>query len=165
MRRRCLVFEMVGSRRKQFDDGSSCGPSMLSQSHDNIASNDKRLIPFKPGNDTPRRVLPGIGLHLNALAATSADNKVVKHEALVTGGQPISVSRSAAYFNSSNSQDISNNSLVVSSSERETVPAEGGAPIVEDAAQTSGYAINEVFNHSSPKKKRHVWFNYRDNIA
>lgn len=158
MRRRCLVFEMVGSRRKCLDDGSSSSSSMPLQSHENTASSDKCVVPLKPGFDIPRRRLPGIGLHLNALAATSVDHKVVKHEALVPGAQPISVSDSAAYINSSNSQPISDGALVVYSSDRDMCPVGDGTPIAETAAQGIGYMVNDGLNHNSPKKKRYVCY-------
>ncbi|WOH08498.1 hypothetical protein DCAR_0727939 [Daucus carota subsp. sativus] len=152
MRRRCLVFEMVGSRRKRLDDGSST--SVLLQCHENPASSDKCVVPLQPVSNIPRRRLPGIGLHLNTLAATSVDHKVVKHEALVPGGQPISVSGSAAYINSSNSQQILDSALVMYSSDRDMCPIGDGTPMAEDAAQGSGYMVNESLNHNSPKKKR-----------
>ncbi|KAK1390558.1 CRC domain-containing protein [Heracleum sosnowskyi] len=155
MRRRCLVFEMVGSRRKRLDDGSSSSSSSMPlQSHENTASSDKCVVPLKPGFNIPRRRLPGIGLHLNTLAATSVDHKVAKHEALVPGGQPISVSGSAAYINSSSIQQMSNSALVVYSSDRDICPVGDGTPISETAAQGIGYMVNDGLNHNSPKKKR-----------
>ncbi|KAK2980633.1 hypothetical protein RJ640_011441 [Escallonia rubra] len=126
-RRRCLVFEMAGARRKRFDDGSSCGSSALQQSHKDVASNDKHIAPLKPGNDSSRCILPGIGLHLNALATTSMDYKVIKLDDLGLGGQLI---------------------------ERDMVSAENEISVVEDASQASGYAGNEEYSQSSPKKKR-----------
>ncbi|KAL8121767.1 hypothetical protein AgCh_018493 [Apium graveolens] len=165
MLRRCLVFEMVGSRRKRLDDGSSSSSAMPLQSHENTASIDKCVVPLKPGFDIPRRRLPGIGLHLNTLAATSVDHKVVKHEALVPGGQPISMSGSAAYINSSKSQQISNSALVVYSSDRDMYPVGDGTPIAETAAQGLGSMVNDGLNHNSPKKKRRKSDNDGENDA
>ncbi|KAL8105066.1 protein tesmin/TSO1-like CXC 2 isoform X2 [Apium graveolens] len=153
MRRRCLVFEMVGSRRKCLDDGSSCS-SVLLQSHENTAFGDKCVVPLKPASGASKRRLPGIGLHLNALAATSMDHKIEKHEAFPPGGQPLSVSGSASYFDMSNSQQISNSALVVTSSNRDICPLEDGILTAENAAPGSGFLVNEVLDHSSPKKKK-----------
>ncbi|KAK1395261.1 CRC domain-containing protein [Heracleum sosnowskyi] len=83
LRRRCLVFEMAGSRRKPLTDISNVGPSMLSHPHYN---------PKKPKHDIPGCNLSGIGLHLNALASTSVNHEVAKSEALTTDRQPISSS-------------------------------------------------------------------------
>lgn len=160
MRRRCLVFEMVGSRRKRLDDGSNCSSSVLLQSHENTAFGDKCVVPLKPASDAPNRRLPGIGLHLNTLAATSMDHKIEKHETFPSGGQPISVSGSAAYFDMSNSQQISNSALVVTSSDRDICPLEDGILTAENAALGSGFLVNEVLDHSSPKKKKCVHYLY-----
>ncbi|KAJ9700410.1 hypothetical protein PVL29_005961 [Vitis rotundifolia] len=155
MRRRCLVFEMAGVRRKNMDDGSNCSSSMLSQSDGTFVPNDKQLVPLKPGNDSSRRILPGIGLHLNALATTSKDYNVVKHETLTSGRQLISVpSSSGSYLSTIEGQEPVNKSLALNSSDRETDPAENGFQALEDASQASAYAISEELNQSSPKKKR-----------
>lgn len=159
MRRRCLVFEMAGSCKKLLDGGSTTGP-FLSEPHISIASGDKNLAPLKSGKDTPRCIIPGIGLHLNALAATSVGQKVVKREVVATGEQLICISHSAAFMNSSDTEDITNNSLVATASERNMLPAEGGVPLAENAALASGYMVHEASNHSSPKKKRYAWFIY-----
>lgn len=159
MRRRCLVFEMAGVRRKNMDDGSNCSSSMLSQSDGTFVPNDKQLVPLKPGNDSSRRILPGIGLHLNALATTSKDYNIVKHETLTSGRQLISVpSSSGSYLSTIEGQEPVNKSLALNSLDRETDPAENGFHALEDASQASAYAISEELNQSSPKKKRHVQF-------
>lgn len=154
MRRRCLVFEMVGSRRKHLNDGSSSGSSMLSQSHEIIASSDSHLAAIKP--DSPRCILPGIGLHLNALATTSKDHhKVVKHEALPSGGQLIIAPPSSASYHSLAAGQESLNSLSgATSSERDMSSGQNGVSVVDDASQAPRYMVNEELNHSSPKKKR-----------
>lgn len=161
MRRRCLVFEMAGVRRKNMDDGSNCSSSMLSQSDGTFVPNDKQLVPLKPGNDSSRRILPGIGLHLNALATTSKDYNIVKHETLTSGRQLISVpSSSGSYLSTIEGQEPVNKSLALNSLDRETDPAENGFQALEDASQASAYAISEELNQSSPKKKRHVQFTH-----
>ena len=123
-----------------------CSSSLLLQCHENTACSDKCVDPLQPVSNIPRCRLPGIGLHLNTLVATSVDDKVVKHETLVPGGQPISVSGSAAY--------ILDSALVMCSSDRDICPIGDGTLMAEDAAQGSGYMVTESLNHSSPKKKR-----------
>ncbi|XP_052191424.1 protein tesmin/TSO1-like CXC 2 isoform X2 [Diospyros lotus] len=155
MRRRCLVFEMVGARRKHVDDGSSSASSIASQSNVNSECNDKQLVPIKPGNDSSRYILPGIGLHLNALARTSKECSTVCNEPLGSGRQLIDDPTSSASFRSlSTGQEPPNNSLAVTSSERNRGPAESGVQVAEDASQAPGYIASEEFSQSSPKKKR-----------
>ncbi|CAL5337631.1 unnamed protein product [Camellia sinensis] len=145
MRRRCLVFEMVGARRKHLDDNSSSSSSMLSQSDVNIESNDKQLVPTKLGHDSSRCILPGIGLHLNALARTSKDYNIVSHETLASGAQ---------FIHDPAGQEPINKYLAMISVERNTGPTENGVPGMEDVSQASGYIASEEFSQSSPKKKR-----------
>lgn len=156
MRRRCLDFEMVGARRKNLGDGSNSSSSMLSQSDENIACHDKQLVPFKPGGDSSQCILPGIGLHLNALATTSKDYKNVKHEDLSSGRQSYLPSSTASLHSPSDSQEPFLQSLATASSERETDHGENGAAPVEDASQAYAYQVSDDFNQNSPKKKRHV---------
>ncbi|RVX21662.1 CRC domain-containing protein TSO1 [Vitis vinifera] len=131
------------------DDGSNCSSSMLSQSDGTFVPNDKQLVPLKPGNDSSRRILPGIGLHLNALATTSKDYNIVKHETLTSGRQLISVpSSSGSYLSTIEGQEPVNKSLALNSSDRETDPAENGFHALEDASQASAYAISEELNQS-----------------
>ncbi|KAK4587398.1 hypothetical protein RGQ29_024201 [Quercus rubra] len=144
MRRRCLDFEMVGARRKNLGDGSNSSSSMLSQSDENIACHDKQLVPFKPGGDSSRCILPGIGLHLNALATTSKDYKI---QSYLPGS-------TASLHSPSNSQEPFLQSLATASSERETDHGENGAAPVEDVSQASAYQVSDDFNQNSPKKKR-----------
>ncbi|XP_059650667.1 protein tesmin/TSO1-like CXC 2 isoform X2 [Cornus florida] len=154
MRRRCLVFEMVGARRKHFDDSSSYGSSTLSQSYGNIVSNDKEMGPERPGNDSTRCILPGIGLHLNALATTSKDYNVGKHENLASGRQLTNTPNStASLYSLTSGQEPLNKSLAATSVERDMVSAENGVQVIEDASQASGLVCEE-FNQCSPKKKR-----------
>nr|POF14574.1 protein tesmin/tso1-like cxc 2 [Quercus suber] len=112
------------------------------------------LVPFKPGGDSSRCILPGIGLHLNALATTSKDYKNVKHEDLSSGRQSYLPSSTASLHSPSNSQEPFLQSLATASSERETDHGENGAAPVEDASQASAYQVSDDFNQNSPKKKR-----------
>ncbi|XP_022878826.1 protein tesmin/TSO1-like CXC 2 isoform X2 [Olea europaea var. sylvestris] len=152
MRRRCLVFEMVGSRRKRFDENSVSDSSAFLQSDVNTSTSNEKILPTKAGNDSSQRSLPGIGLHLNALTTTPKDYKFLKHEALGSGRLLIGPSPNANFQPPTSGQELLNNSLAVNS-EREISVVENGI-LAEDACQASGYMINEEFNQSSPKKKR-----------
>lgn len=155
MRRRCLVFEMAGARRKNLNISSSCSSSMLPQSEEEIASIDKQLVPIKTGGDSSRRILPGIGLHLNALALTPKDLKVVKHESLATGGQ-LYMPNSTAFQSPTIGEESLHTLLNSASAERDTKPPVNDIEVAEDDSQASADIVGEDFNQSSPKKKRHV---------
>ncbi|KHG19562.1 Protein lin-54 [Gossypium arboreum] len=140
-RRRCLDFEMLAARRKNLDGGSTTN-----------SSTDNKLVPGKPDSDSPRCIVPGIGLHLNALAIASRDNKNMKLETLSSGTQKLS-------FPSLNSPctggaETTYESLPSASTERESDAVENGVQLAEDASQASAYLVNEEFNQNSPKKKR-----------
>ncbi|XP_022722031.1 protein tesmin/TSO1-like CXC 2 [Durio zibethinus] len=144
LRRRCLDFEMLAARRNNLDDGSNTSSYV-----------DNQLVPTKPGNDSSRCILPGIGLHLNALAITSRDNKNIKHETLSSGTQKISFPGSTtSILPPTAGQEAVHESLTSASTEREIDPAENGVQLAEDASQASAYLANEEFNQNSPKKKR-----------
>ncbi|KDP40217.1 hypothetical protein JCGZ_02215 [Jatropha curcas] len=151
MRRRCLDFEVVGAGRKNLGDSSNSSTLIAGQFDKKTASKDKQLVSVKPGSDSSRRVLPGIGLHLNALAITSKDSKNVKNETLSSG---ISLPSSVASFHSPTADEELNESLALVSVERDTEPTENGVPPGEDVSQASASLVAEEFNHSSPKKKR-----------
>ncbi|EEF45252.1 tso1, putative [Ricinus communis] len=140
MRRRCLDFEMVGARRKNLVDGSTSSTSIGGQPDEKIASTDKQLVPVKPGGDSSKCVLPGIGLHLNALAITSKGSKSVKLENLSCG---ISLASSVASFHSLPTCEELNESLLPLAPERDTDPTEDGVPLVEDVSQASACLVTE----------------------
>lgn len=155
MRRRCLVFEMVGTRRKRIEDGSSSGSPLLAQSEVNIESNDKQLVPTN--NSSSRCIVPGIGLHLNALARTSKDHNVFSHETLTTENRLISDPSSTGSFHSWNTgQEPLNKSLAVTTMERNRGDPDTQSRGTEDASPASGYVAGEEISQGSPKKKRHV---------
>lgn len=136
MRRRCLVFEITGARKKNLDSSSNC-TSSLSQT-DNDISQNKQLVPIKPGNDSARCILPGIGLHLNGLATASKDFKLVKRETLASSG---------SFLSPKTGQEILNKTLTITCLERVTVPAESAAMVTE-------VGTDDLNQSSSPKKKR-----------
>ncbi|KAI3459413.1 hypothetical protein Pfo_016076 [Paulownia fortunei] len=153
MRRRCLVFEMAGARRKHLEENLSSDSSVLLQSDGNTSSN-QQLVPKKTGNDSSCCVLPGIGLHLNALATTPKDYKIVNHEASASGRLLIGPRSSANFHPPTSGQELLSTTLADYSLDREIDTVENGVLPVEDPCQESGYMANEESNQSSPKKKR-----------
>lgn len=92
VRRRCLVFEMAGAHKKKSVCDSNSGSSISSQSDCEVAYVEKLLTPRTPvmGNALSMLSGRGIGLHLNSLATSSRDGKVLKIETLASGRQEIS---------------------------------------------------------------------------
>lgn len=152
MRRRCLDFEMAGARRKNLGDGSSSS-SGLSQPDEKITTNEKQLGPLRPCGDSSRHVLPGIGLHLNALAATSKENKVRKSDNL-SSGIHIRLPNYAASIHSLRTGQEALDKSETPASIIETNVAENGVQLLQDASQAPGSLASEDFNQNSPKKKR-----------
>lgn len=156
MRRRCLVFEMGGARRKHLDENSGPDSSVWLQSDGNMSSNDQKLVSIKTGNESSRCLLPGIGLHLNALATTPKDYKIVNHDSSASGRLLIGPSSSVNFHPSTTDQELLNSILPVAASDREIDSIDNAVLPVEDACHASGYAANEEINQSSPKKKRYI---------
>lgn len=154
MRRRCLVFEMAGVRQKHLDENSGSDSFLLLQSDGNTTSNPQ-LVQKKTGSDSSCRVLPGIGLHLNALAATPKGYKIVNHEASASGRLLIGPSSSSSFHCPTSDQELFSNSLADNLMEREIHSVENVGLSVEDLCQESGYMANEEINQCSPKKKRY----------
>nr|GMD70456.1 protein tesmin/TSO1-like CXC 2 isoform X2 [Ipomoea batatas] len=145
IRRRCLVFDMTGIPKKHLDEntGSDSGSSLWTQSDGNTTSTDKHLVGTKSRCEPSRCILPGIGLHLNALAVAAKDGHAVKHEALASGQQLLVAPGSTANYRS----------LTLISKAR--VALEDGIHLNEDANQSPGYSVNEELNQSSsPRKKK-----------
>ncbi|KAF5736808.1 Tesmin/TSO1-like CXC domain-containing protein putative isoform 1 [Tripterygium wilfordii] len=153
VRRRCLDFETVAAHWKKVGDGSKTS-SLLSESDEMINSKDKHLVPARPGNDS-RRILPGIGLHLNALAITLKENNSIRHEILPSGSQQLRLPGSTASFQPPTTvQQPVDEPLTSASTERDIVPSENGAQLTEEASAATSYLVSEEFNHMSPRKKR-----------
>ncbi|KAL1561773.1 protein tesmin/TSO1-like CXC 2 [Salvia divinorum] len=139
MKRRSLVFEMAGGCRKNMEDGSACDSPLLLTNSDGNASLDKQIARTKTGSDCSG-LLPGIGLHLNALAAT--------HESSTSGRLLIGSSSSANFHPPTTSQDLLSSYLLESGIDTfESL-------LLEDHSRESGYIANEDINPSSPKKRR-----------
>lgn len=160
MRRRCLVFEMGGARRKHFNENSSSLTPILSQ-EGNTSSTNKQLVHIRGGNESSRHIFPGIGLHLNTLATAPKDYKVVNQDPSVSGRLVITPSSSMANFHSlSTAQEQVNQPLAINSMERDMDHVDSAVQLLEDANQAPANMIAEEFNQSSPKKKRHVTLHF-----
>ena len=157
---------MTGAQKKTLICNSDSGSSVPSQSDGKVSSDEKSLVPFKPGNIHPSSMLAGIGLHLNAIATTTEDgNKVVNLEPLASERKQISMSRSIVSLNSVTlGQKPLNKSLTPNPSEGDLVPFDGEIQASEDASQTSEFGVSEEFNHSSPRRKRYIAYFYRCNF-
>ncbi|KAK7308040.1 hypothetical protein VNO77_41631 [Canavalia gladiata] len=150
IRRRCLDFEMASVRRKNSDDNSNTDSS-TSQSDERNVADEKQLLPTKRNGNLQRGILPGIGLHLNALAALK-DCKGIQNEKLSSGRQ-LSLPGSTS-LQICTSQEHQHLALVPVSSERELDPPDNGVQPAEDCPQPLAYMTAEDFNPNSPKKKR-----------
>lgn len=76
MRRRCLVFEAAGVSKKNMHNNSNASPSTVFPINAKSDSDNLQLVPSKTSKTAIPYVLPGIGLHLNALARTSKDRPI-----------------------------------------------------------------------------------------
>ncbi|GAU18862.1 hypothetical protein TSUD_228520 [Trifolium subterraneum] len=155
IRRRCLDFEMASVRKKISDDNSNTGSS-TTQSEVRNAVNENQLLPAKRNADSQRCILPGIGLHLNALA-TVKDHKGKQSEN-ATSERQLSLANSTSLLLSAcqDHQHLSVVSVSVSS-ERELDPtSDNGVQPAEDCSQALAYMAAEDFNQNSPKKKRQM---------
>lgn len=152
IRRRCLDFEMASVRRKIADDNSNTNSS-TPQSETMNATNENQLLPAKRNANSQRCILPGIGLHLNALASVK-DHKGKEIENL-TSGRQLSLTSSTSLLLSAcqEHQHLSVVSVSISS-ERELVSSDNGVQPTEDCPQPIAYMATEDFNQNSPKKKR-----------
>lgn len=158
MRRRCLVFEMGGARRKHLEENSGSDSSVwLHSSDDNTPSNDQKLVSMNRGNESSRCLLPGIGLHLNALATTPKDYKIVNPDCSASARLLIGPSSVVNIHPSTNGQGLLDTILPVAPSDRELDGMENDVLPVEDSRPPSGYAANEEINQGSPKKKRYSY--------
>ncbi|KAL6532357.1 hypothetical protein OROGR_014327 [Orobanche gracilis] len=152
MRRRCLVFEMGGGRRKNLSKNP--GPVLL-QSDGITLSNGNKVVHPKVGYESPRRVLPGIGLHLNALAATPNDYNMVRQDSSASRRLLIGPCLSVDLHSPAAGLELSNSVVPVAESlEKENDRFDNAVATVEDGGQASRYVASEETNPSSPKKKR-----------
>ncbi|KAI3712427.1 hypothetical protein L1987_70983 [Smallanthus sonchifolius] len=144
MRRRCLLFEMTGSRRKHSEDVSNGSSANVPESNQTIAPNDNNLHPPRNGNDSSRCILPGIGLHINAIASNLVDHKVVKHESLGSGRQLI-IAPSAGYPSTGSGQELVTALSDAPPFENDTGPA---VNVAEDAFKARGFVVNDELSQT-----------------
>ncbi|KAL6503473.1 hypothetical protein OROGR_025396 [Orobanche gracilis] len=154
-KRRCLVFDMAGGRLKHSTNNPSPDFPMLQQSDGNIASNQHPVLPHQTTNGSSRRVLSGIGLHLNALALTPKDHIVVDHDSSASRRLLIGPGLYPDFHprNSCGEEQLSC-ALTNYSLEREIDTVGNGVVPVEDSLHESGNMEKDEINPSSPKKKR-----------
>ncbi|KAJ8627014.1 hypothetical protein MRB53_020321 [Persea americana] len=155
MRRRCLVFDVGAQKKNAVDDSKSDSLNSM-QSEGKCASDDKKLVPLRPGiGSSSQCVLPSIGLHLNALASTSKDFRIVKHESLTSVSRLISMPRSVGSFHSLTAAHNSANQSLAPNNAQGDLSSNGNAvQVMQDDLQEPALEIAEEFNQNSPKKKR-----------
>ncbi|KAL5702221.1 hypothetical protein ACHQM5_027463 [Ranunculus cassubicifolius] len=156
VRRRCLVFESAGARKRKLEDDSNSSSSASSQSDGKYTSEDKHLASIRPcTTNTSPCMVPGIGLHLNALAATTKDSRVGKHDTLNSGNELISMPSSMSSVHSlSSEQNPLSKSLVLSSIQTDISPSGTDLHSMLDTSQALSFGIGEDFTETSPRKKR-----------
>ncbi|CAL0332075.1 unnamed protein product [Lupinus luteus] len=143
LRRRCLDFEMASVRQKNSDDNSNTVFSTLHSDGRNV-TNENQLVHTKHNSDSRKCNLPGIGLHLNALAILK-DHNGIKHERLSSGRQ-LSLICSTSSLKISTSQEHHHLAMSAVSSEREIDSSSNGVQPAEEC--------REDLNQNSPKKKK-----------
>ncbi|KAL5770680.1 hypothetical protein ACOSP7_014834 [Xanthoceras sorbifolium] len=147
IRRRCLVFETTGSHKK-------CSSLIPSQSDCEVADEEKHLAPSKRGNGHSLSTLPGVGLHLNALATTSKNGKFIKCKTLSSGRQLISMRSSMSSDSLTSSPKILIGSSTLNSMEKVSDPCDNKVKVVENALQASVSVGGEELDQDSPRRKR-----------
>ncbi|XP_044499895.1 protein tesmin/TSO1-like CXC 2 isoform X2 [Mangifera indica] len=155
IRRRCLVFEKAGGLKKQAEGEPNCSSSIQLQSDHKVACGGKQLIPCKRESDCSSSTLPGLGLHLNALASASNIGKIIKCQTLPSGRQLISLPPSISSVSSVTSTQNLNESSNLNSMERDSVLCDHEFEVMEKALQTCPSVGGEEFDHSDPKRKRY----------
>ncbi|GMY20974.1 protein tesmin/TSO1-like CXC 3 [Fagus crenata] len=156
IRRRCLVFETSGGHKNKAICNSNSSSLIPIPSDCSVSSNEVQVQENTRSSYSPS-MLPGIGLHLNALATGSNDSKVVKLESLACGRKQIIMPNSMVSCNPlTPGQNPLDKSLTLNTLEDELVPCDDEAQVTENAPQTSTSAVGEEFDQSSPRRKRHA---------
>ncbi|KAK9137437.1 hypothetical protein Sjap_008031 [Stephania japonica] len=162
IRRRCLVFETGNAQKKKLEDDSNSCSSISSHSEEKVTPEDKPLVPVRPGSSPC--ILPGIGLHLNALAATTKDLAVVKHETVIAGKQLISMPCSSATFHSLSSERKSFKSLALSSIKTDVDPTSSCQVATSDTSRASafkadaGWSMQEKVRAASVATGKNIFY-------
>lgn len=128
-----MVFETAGAHKNKsiFDCNSSSSVSIRSDCK--VASDEKQLVQVNARSGCSSFMVPGSGLHLNALSAASTNS---------VASRP--------------NQNPLDRFLSLNTLESELLPCDNEVQVIETAPQTSTFAVGEEFDHSSPKRKRHV---------
>ncbi|XP_061376159.1 protein tesmin/TSO1-like CXC 2 [Gastrolobium bilobum] len=152
IRRRCLDFGLASMQMKNSRDNSNTSSGTENSDERNVG-NAEQLLPTKHSGDSRKCVLPGFGLHLNALA-TSKDYKSIQNEKLSSGRQPnLPSSTSSLQLSASQVHPLS---LVPASGERDLEPLENEVQPAKDCTQTSVDIAAEDFHQNTPIKKRYM---------
>uniref|UniRef100_A0A7N1A1C4 CRC domain-containing protein n=1 Tax=Kalanchoe fedtschenkoi TaxID=63787 RepID=A0A7N1A1C4_KALFE len=149
--RRCLTFETFGGHRESLSSVATRLPSVPLQPEEKGTSRFKQPGPSKPVSAYPlQRVKPGIGLHLNALAAAKDENISVPEN--LPPGVEIRVSSSTTPFCPAASQDSLRVPLDTASYLEDAGPLRMDTQTSED--DSIAIAPSEELSSTSPKKKR-----------
>ncbi|XP_004304737.1 PREDICTED: protein tesmin/TSO1-like CXC 2 [Fragaria vesca subsp. vesca] len=151
--RRCLVFDKAETHKRKLVSDSSGTCSVSMRSNCEAPTVVKELIQTTTGMvcafSSAR--LPGIGLHLNALATPCETNLTVK--TLASESQVMSMPDSkTCYTTITPGEDSRDESLILNYSEDESVACKNGAHLAESTLQTCKHTFEES-EHSSPKRK------------
>ena len=154
MRRRSLVFERAETHKRKPVGESKGRSSVTLQSDNNVSPLNDNLVQTKNGSGYLLSKLPGIGLHLNALASTK-DGKV-NNEDRDFESQLINTPRIMKPCTSLAPAEIPpDNSLSQHSLDRALVVWNDEVQ-VDNTYQTSECLVGEEFEPCSPKNKRQV---------
>ncbi|CAO2837051.1 unnamed protein product [Amaranthus hypochondriacus] len=153
-RRRCLVYEVSGSRyRKLVADSPSNSPTK--QGVSSVIPDDKCVISGRSGGYKFSSALPSIGLHLNALAAVSKDKIIVKSQTLTCRRQlirsPRTISSSDSVISDARLPTVKLEPEIV---ERESDEQNDEVPVSENVPENSFFGNGVELPQCSPKKKR-----------
>ncbi|MED6193854.1 hypothetical protein PIB30_023081 [Stylosanthes scabra] len=144
-RRRYLNFKKSNLPRKNSDDHLKLG-SVIHSDEKSLA-NEKQLVPAKSNSSSPKCILPGSGLDLEAFEGLKLDKKVINNDKL-SCGIPVSLpscTSSLQFFRSHEHQGA----LAM-----ELDSSVFGSQLAEDCSPASDSTIGEDFNQNSPRKKR-----------
>lgn len=147
--RRCLVFEKAETHKKKLisDSSGSCPVSL--QSNCEALTVEKELIQNTTGTGSAYSSarLPGLGLHLNALATTSETN---------SESQVLNMPNAKICYSSfTPGEDSRDEASSLSYLEEVSVACKNGAHVAESTPQTCKRFFEES-EHPSPKRKRYA---------
>ncbi|CAB4315939.1 unnamed protein product [Prunus armeniaca] len=141
--RRCLDFERAETHKRKSICDTSGSYSVPLQSNCEVTL-EKKLIRTTAGCDYSSSRLPGIGLHLNALATTSESNlsKIVNHETQASESQVTETPNSKISSTCLTPSEVSRDESCKSEVHIAETPPEACAPVGVES------------DHSNPENKR-----------